>query len=104
MRILGSSGSMRWGMRSTVRWLPMAAKQRLHSARAWNEWLWVASAERMPRAFPLPTGRIHGRQGTWWRQIAPPEGEVGGDGVQDPMDVSIIPSTRRWCSAAWRRA
>ena len=28
--------------------------------------------------------------GNWWRQIAPNEGEVGGDGVQDPMDVSML--------------
>ena len=59
---------------------------------AWNEWLWVASGGTDAAGVPLYRQEgFSGRRGSWWRQIAPPEGEVGGDGVQDPMDVSIHP-------------
>ncbi len=59
---------------------------------AWNEWLWVASGGTNAAGVPLYRQEgFSGRKGTWWRQIAPPAGEAGGEGVQDPMEVSINP-------------
>ena len=59
---------------------------------AWNEWLWVASGGTNAAGVPLYRQEgFSGRKGTWWRQITPPAGEVGGAGVQDPMEVSINP-------------
>ena len=59
---------------------------------AWNEWLWVASGGTDAAGVPLyRQAGFSGRKGTWWRNIAPPEGEAGGAGVQDPVEVSIHP-------------
>jgi len=59
---------------------------------AWNEWLWVASGGTDAAGVPLYRQEgFSGRRGTWWRQVAPPAGEAGGEGVQDPMDVTIHP-------------
>ena len=61
---------------------------------AWNDRIWLAAGALM-----VPGCRSTGRRasvagrGTWWRTIAPPEGEAGGAGVQDIMDVSIHPLT-----------
>jgi hypothetical protein len=60
---------------------------------AWNEWLWVASGGTDASGVPLYRQEgFSGRKNSFWRQISPPQGEVGGDGVQDPMDVSIDPT------------
>lgn len=60
---------------------------------AWNEYLWVATGGTDAAGVPLyRTEGFSGRKNTFWRRVAPPEGEVGASGVQDPMDVSIDPT------------
>lgn len=60
---------------------------------AWNDRLWVATGGTDAAGVPLYRQEgFSGLKGSWWRRIAPPLGEAGGDGVQDPMDVSIDPT------------
>lgn len=61
---------------------------------AWNDRLWVASGGVDAGGVPLyRRDGFYGQKGLWWRNIVPPPGEVGSNGVQDPMDVSIHPIT-----------
>ncbi len=60
---------------------------------AWNDMLWVATGGTDAAGVPLYRQEgFSGRKGSWWRKIAPPQGVAGGDGVQDPMEVSIDPT------------
>ena len=60
---------------------------------AWNEYLWVATGGTDAAGVPLFRQEgFSGRKNAFWRQISPPVGEVGGEGVQDPLDVSIDPT------------
>ena len=59
---------------------------------AWNDRLWVASGGADLGGVPLYRQEgFSGRKGAYWWSVSPPEGEAGGNGVQDPMDVSIDP-------------
>ena len=59
---------------------------------AWNDRLWVASGGADLGGVPLYRQEgFSGRKGAYWWSVSPPEGEAGGQGVQDPMDVSIDP-------------
>ena len=61
---------------------------------AWNDRLWLAAGGIDGAGVPLYRQEgFSGRKGSWWRTIAPPDGEAGGAGVQDVMDVSIHPLT-----------
>jgi len=60
---------------------------------AWNDRLWVATGGTESSGVPLYRREgFSGRKGAFWWSIPPPDGEVGGSGVQDPMDVSIDPT------------
>ena len=60
---------------------------------AWNDRLWMATGGTEDSGVPLyRQDGFSGRKGTYWWTVPPPEGEVGGSGVQDPMDVSIDPT------------
>ena len=60
---------------------------------AWNDRLWVATGGTEASGVPLYRREgFSGRKGTFWWSIGPPDGEAGGEGVQDPMDVSIDPT------------
>ena len=60
---------------------------------AWNDILWVATGGTDASGTPLYRQEgFSGRKGNWWRRIAPPAGEAGAEGIQDPMDVSIDPT------------
>ena len=60
---------------------------------AWNDRLWVATGGTESSGVPLYRREgFSGRKGNFWWTVPPPEGEAGGDGVQDPMDVSIDPT------------
>ena len=60
---------------------------------AWNDRLWVATGGTESSGVPLYRREgFSGRKGNYWWTIPPPDGEAGGEGVQDPMDVSIDPT------------
>ncbi len=60
---------------------------------AWNDRLWLATGGTEPSGVPLYRREgFSGRKGNYWWSVGPPEGEVGGAGVQDPMEVSIDPT------------
>ncbi len=60
---------------------------------AWNERLWVATGGTEASGVPLYRQEgFSGRKGSFWWTVSPPEGEAGGSGVQDPMEVSIDPT------------
>ena len=60
---------------------------------AWNDRLWVASGGADLGGVPLYRQEgFSGRKGTYWWSVSPPDGVAGGNGVQDPMDVSIDPT------------
>lgn len=71
------------GPRSTAAW----------RMDAWNERLWVATGGTEASGVPLYRQEgFSGRKGNYWWSVGPPDGEVGGAGVQDPMEVSIDPT------------
>ena len=60
---------------------------------AWNDRLWVATGGTEASGVPLYRAEgFSGRKGTYWWSVPPPDGEAGGPGVQDPIDVSIDPT------------
>ena len=60
---------------------------------AWNDRLWVATGGTEASGVPLYRQEgFSGRKGTYWWTVSPPEGEAGGAGIQDPMEVSIDPT------------
>ena len=60
---------------------------------AWNDRLWVATGGTEASGVPLYRKEgFSGRKGNYWWSISSPDGEAGGSGVQDPMDVSIDPT------------
>ena len=60
---------------------------------AWNDRLWVATGGTEASGVPLYRREgFSGRKGTYWWSVGPPDGEAGGDGVQDPMEVSLDPT------------
>lgn len=60
---------------------------------AWNDRLWLATGGTEASGVPLYRREgFSGRKGNYWWSVGPPEGEVGGAGVQDPMEVSIDPT------------
>lgn len=59
---------------------------------AWNEFMWMATGGTDAGGVPLYRREgFSGKKGQVWRRIPPPPGEVGAEGIQDPMDVSIDP-------------